>query len=66
MKLILVRHPAPDVAKGICYGSSDVAVTPHNTAASCAHLLDSLPANIPLYTSPLSRCAILAQMLARD
>ena len=65
MKLILVRHPAPDVASGLCYGRSDVAVTPQNMAASCASLLASLPAHLPLYSSPLSRCSVLAQSLAR-
>lgn len=65
MKLILVRHPAPDVASGICYGRSDVVVAPQNMAASCASLLASLPAHLPLYSSPLSRCSALAQMLAR-
>ncbi|WP_426076668.1 histidine phosphatase family protein [Janthinobacterium sp. PSPC3-1] len=66
MKLILVRHPAPDVASGICYGSSDVAVAPHILAAARASLLASLPANLPVYSSPLWRCAGLAQALARD
>ena len=66
MKLILVRHPAPEVASGICYGSSDVAVAPHILAAARAGLRASLPANIPLYTSPLSRCAALASTLAHD
>lgn len=66
MKLILVRHPAPDIASGICYGSSDVAVAPHILAAAHASLLASLPANLPVYSSPLWRCAGLAQALARD
>lgn len=66
MRLILVRHPAPDVASGICYGSTDVAVAPHILAAARAGLRASLPANIPLYTSPLSRCADLASQLAGD
>ena len=66
MKLILVRHPAPDVASGVCYGSSDVAVAPHILAAARASLRISLPANTPLYTSPLSRCAALASMLTGD
>lgn len=66
MKLILVRHPAPDVASGICYGSSDVAVAPHILAAARAGLTASLPAYLPLYTSPLSRCADLASQLAGD
>ena len=66
MKLILVRHPAPEVASGICYGSSDVAVAPHILAAARAGLRASLPANIPLDTSPLLRCAELASQLAND
>ena len=66
MKLILVRHPAPEVASGICYGGSDVAVAPHILAAARASLCASLPANIPLYTSPLSRCSALASKLAGD
>ena len=66
MKLILVRHPAPEVASGICYGGSDVAVAPHILAAARAGLRASLPAHTPLYTSPLSRCAALASTLAHD
>ncbi|MGK5026776.1 histidine phosphatase family protein [Janthinobacterium sp. RB2R34] len=66
MKLILVRHPAPEVANGVCYGSSDVAVAPHILAAARASLRASLPTNTPLYTSPLSRCAALASMLTGD
>ena len=66
MKLILVRHPAPDIANGICYGSSDVAVAPHILAAARAALRGSLPTHLPMYTSPLSRCAALASTLAGD
>ena len=64
MKLILVRHPAPDVASGICYGSSDVAVAPHIMAAARAALRGGLPTHLPMYTSPLARCAALASALA--
>jgi alpha-ribazole phosphatase len=28
MKLILVRHPQPLVAPGVCYGSTDLAIAP--------------------------------------
>jgi len=66
MRLILVRHPMPDVASGVCYGSSDVAVAPHILAAAHASLRASLPPHLPLYTSPLSRCATLAASLAGD
>lgn len=66
MRLILVRHPMPDAASGLCYGSSDVAVAPHILAAARASLRASLPPHLPLYTSPLSRCATLAASLASD
>jgi len=66
MRLILVRHPQPEVASGVCYGSSDVAVAPHILAATRTSLGARLPAHLPLYTSPLSRCAELASTLADD
>ncbi|MDN2713063.1 histidine phosphatase family protein [Janthinobacterium sp. SUN118] len=66
MRLILVRHPAPQVASGTCYGRSDVAVAPHDMAAVRASLQASLPAHVPLYASPLRRCADLATALAQD
>ena len=68
MRLILVRHPAPCIAPGICYGSSDIAVDP----AALANALTALPMQLPpdlgpdtiMYTSPLRRCAALARALA--
>ncbi|WP_300753171.1 histidine phosphatase family protein [Janthinobacterium sp.] len=66
MRLILVRHPAPQVSSGICYGRSDVAVAPEEREKVLASLRHSLPPNIPIYTSPLLRCADLAQQLAED
>ena len=66
MRLILVRHPAPQVTSGTCYGSSDVAVAPHEMAKLCASLQATLPADVPLYASPLRRCAGLASALAQD
>ena len=69
MRLILVRHPAPHVALALCYGSSDVAVTPAALHAALATLATTLPplsptATLPIYSSPLQRCATLAVALA--
>lgn len=66
MQLILVRHPQPDVAPGICYGSSDVPASP----AAISQVADSLrvaglPDDLPVYASPLRRCAELAHALER-
>ncbi|MYM37497.1 phosphoglycerate mutase [Duganella sp. FT94W] len=62
MKLILVRHPQPLVAPGVCYGSTDLAIAPGKLEHTLAAL--QLPAGLPLYSSPLRRCAELAARLS--
>ena len=64
MQLILVRHPQPLIAPGICYGRSDLAVAPEQLAQTLAALSTTLPQGRPLYSSPLRRCATLAAQLA--
>ena len=64
MRLILVRHPQPQIAPGICYGRSDLAVAPEQLAQTLATLSATLPRGLPLYSSPLQRCAALAAQLA--
>ncbi|MNM34304.1 putative phosphoserine phosphatase 2 [compost metagenome] len=66
MRLILVRHPAPHIDNGICYGRSDVAVAPEEMAKIRIALQTALPAHVPLYASPLRRCTELASSLARE
>ena len=62
MDLILIRHTAPDVQKGTCYGWSDVDVAPtFITEAECT--LQKLREYFPIdkaFTSPLQRAAKLA------
>lgn len=62
MRLYLIRHPQPAVAAGICYGRSDLplAVDPADCAAGLRTLL---PADAPLFASPLARCRRLAECL---
>lgn len=64
MRLYLVRHPDPVVKPDTCYGSSDVNVD----AAACdrvsAALINSLPKDVAIYSSPLRRCAELAKKIA--
>jgi len=62
MRLFLIRHPQPDVAPGICYGSTDLPLA-ENAARSAAALRGLLPAAAPLYSSPLTRCRLLAEQL---
>lgn len=64
MRLFLVRHPPPLVDPGICYGSTDLAVAPSELARAVALLSASLPRGLPLFSSPLQRCAKLAAELA--
>ncbi len=64
MRLILIRHPQPDVAPGMCYGRTDLAVAPAQLEQALATLLPAIPDGIPLFSSPLRRCAVLAARLA--
>ena len=64
MRLTLVRHPKPDIAPGLCYGRTDLAVTPGQLAQTLAALHPALPADAILYGSPLQRCRTLALALA--
>jgi alpha-ribazole phosphatase len=64
VKLYLVRHPQPDIAQGLCYGASDVPVSKQELARVHASLRDAgLPGDLPVYASPLQRCALLARRL---
>jgi alpha-ribazole phosphatase len=64
VKLHLVRHPRPDVDAGCCYGASDVPVSDTELARVHAALhAAGLPGTLPVYASPLQRCARLAARL---
>jgi alpha-ribazole phosphatase len=64
MRLHLVRHPQPAVAAGICYGATDLPVSEAElTRVQVRLAAASLPGRLPLYTSPLQRCALLAARL---
>jgi alpha-ribazole phosphatase len=64
MTLYLVRHPRPDVAPGLCYGASDVPVREAEFAHAHAALVERGLHGLPVYASPLRRCALLAERLA--
>ncbi len=63
MRLFLIRHGRPDIAPGICYGSSDVAVAPDEHARVAAAVLAALP-QATVHASPLRRCRELAALIA--
>lgn len=68
MRLYLIRHPQPEIASGICYGQADIAVGAEQCAAAQQALPTSLRQSLaagtmPLYASPLQRCARFAHLL---
>jgi len=61
--IYLIRHTTPAVAKGICYGQTDLDVT-ESFMDEAALIRQHLPANFSsVYSSPLQRCARLAAHL---
>ncbi|MDB4837982.1 histidine phosphatase family protein [Marinomonas sp.] len=69
MKLLLIRHPKPNVIKGLCYGQKDVPLVEHwqRTAKPLKEaLLDQLKGSTVFYHSPLSRAALLADYLSDE
>ncbi len=66
MRLHLVRHCAPLVEPGVCYGRSDLPVDPDVQANALPTLRAALPAGVAIHASPLQRCALLARALGRS
>ena len=61
VQVFLIRHPKPVIDAGICYGRLDVE--PHAPQAVADRIKPQLPANVPLYSSPLRRARQLAEAL---
>lgn len=62
MELYLVRHTAPEIAAGICYGQTDLDVAA-SFDTELSTLLDKLShlEMAEIYSSPLRRCLKLAE-----
>ncbi|WP_321820557.1 MULTISPECIES: alpha-ribazole phosphatase [unclassified Burkholderia] len=69
MDLVLIRHPAVAVEPGVCYGRSDVPLAAPAEAGerTMRERLAALGAPLPaqVWTSPLTRCASVAERLAQ-
>jgi len=62
MKLVLVRHPAPEIRPGLCYGRLDVPLRPAAAATVGRVAADlSLSGLARVRTSPARRCRVLAE-----
>ncbi len=66
MRLHLVRHFQPIIAPGVCYGRTDLAVDGQLQSAALPALRARLPVGVPVFSSPLQRCATLAAALSAD
>ncbi len=66
MRLIVVRHTAVDVPTGVCYGYLDVPLA-QTSDVDILRVSDKLCAFTfdKVYSSPLSRCTILAELLSK-
>lgn len=66
MELYLIRHTSPAVAKGICYGQTDLEL-----ADTFHEEFDRLRTHLngafdQVYSSPLERCTALAHQLSKS
>ncbi|PWA09548.1 alpha-ribazole phosphatase [Flavobacterium laiguense] len=65
MEIYLVRHTETVCEKGICYGQSDVGIRePYDAVFEC--ILNQLPQDAILYSSPLQRCTVLAKHILEN
>jgi alpha-ribazole phosphatase len=66
MKVVLIRHPAPLIEPGICYGRLDIPLHPaavEDIAALVAH--PDLRGISTVRCSPANRCRVVAERIAR-
>lgn len=69
MDLVLIRHPAPAIDVGVCYGKTDVPLAGDAVQAAQAVAQRLVAPGVPVparfVTSPLQRCAQVADRLAQ-
>ena len=63
MKLWLVRHAQPLIARGICYGATDVPADAAATRQAAQALTGVLPPGVRVISSTLQRCEQLTLYL---
>lgn len=66
MKLFLIRHPQPDIEKGVCYGAMDLDLMPaweDDAEQLASWLFSRLKGSCVSYHSPLQRASKLAHFL---
>jgi alpha-ribazole phosphatase len=63
VRVVLVRHPAPLIEPGICYGRLDIPIHPDADIAGLARD-PALSGSTIIWTSPARRCRSLADKIA--
>ena len=63
-RLWLQRHAPVIAPAGLCYGATDLDAHADDTQAAATRIASVLPAGIVLWSSPLRRCALLADAIA--
>lgn len=67
MQLHLIRHTTPCIEKGICYGQTDLHLDASTFATESDAIVSKIPTDFDVYySSPLQRCAQLAEKLFPD
>lgn len=64
MALTFLRHTTPDVARGVCYGRTDLGLA-DSFDEELKQVLDAVPKASRIVTSPLTRCRRLAERLSQ-
>ncbi|MDN3672203.1 alpha-ribazole phosphatase [Flavobacterium branchiarum] len=65
MEIYLVRHTETVCEKGVCYGQTDVNIAqPYDVIFET--IVQQLPKDALLYTSPLQRCTILSKYIQKQ
>lgn len=64
MRLYLLRHPQPEAPSGLCYGSTDLPATGEGITGALDTLSQHGLHGLPVFSSPLLRCAALARRLS--
>jgi len=63
MEIYLIRHTKPKIEDGICYGQSDIDLSP-SFENDFQNLMQKIPSSFDIiFSSPLKRCRALAEKL---
>lgn len=65
MRLYLIRHPQPEFVSGLCYGATDLSVASDEVDRVLAGVHALVPSRVPVFSSVLQRCTLLAEPLAQ-